>query len=166
MARKLRVWRLLPPRNCRGACSSSSTLAPASRAVMAAHSAALPPPTTSTSQVRLKSIITVPSPIPDLPVYERILSHATRPRLFVAGFLSQTLDDRLGRQAGPMARSGVSHDDGYRSPTRRGLASLARDRARRAEGERRAADHVRARQRAAPADRGGAGRPVLHRVLH
>ena len=49
MARRLRVCRLLPPRIARGACSTSSTRAPASRAVMAAHRAALPPPITSTS---------------------------------------------------------------------------------------------------------------------
>ena len=39
----------LPPRHSRGADSSSSTLAPASRAISAAHSAALPPPITRTS---------------------------------------------------------------------------------------------------------------------
>src|SRR5512139_2149714 len=45
----LRVWRLFPPRKCRGAHSSSVTAAPFSRAVMAALSAAAPPPITNTS---------------------------------------------------------------------------------------------------------------------
>ncbi|KAG1443062.1 hypothetical protein G6F57_018222 [Rhizopus arrhizus] len=49
MQRKLRVCCELPPRHSRGAASSSITLAPASRAIRAAHSAALPPPTTKTS---------------------------------------------------------------------------------------------------------------------
>src|SRR6188768_1793212 len=47
--RKLRVWRLLPPRSARGAHSSTSTRAPSSRAVTAAQSPALPPPMTRTS---------------------------------------------------------------------------------------------------------------------
>ena len=51
MQRKLRVWPELPPRHSRGADSSSITLAPASRAIKAAHSAALPPPITKTSKV-------------------------------------------------------------------------------------------------------------------
>src|SRR5215475_9277638 len=49
MQRRLRVCLLLPPRKSFGAASRTSTLAPASRAVMAADIAALPPPTTSTS---------------------------------------------------------------------------------------------------------------------
>jgi hypothetical protein len=39
----------LPPRHSRGEASSSSTLAPASRAMSAAQRAALPPPMTRTS---------------------------------------------------------------------------------------------------------------------
>ena len=49
IARRLRVCRLLPPRNTCGACSSTITEAPVSRAVIAAHNAALPPPMTATS---------------------------------------------------------------------------------------------------------------------
>ena len=49
MHRKLRVWRLFPPRKWRGALSTTMTRAPASRAVSAAHSPALPPPSTATS---------------------------------------------------------------------------------------------------------------------
>src|SRR5438034_757251 len=52
MQRRLRVCRLLPPRKCLGAHSSRRTLFPARRAVMAAHSAALPPPSTRTSYMR------------------------------------------------------------------------------------------------------------------
>src|SRR6516164_3095762 len=52
-----RVWRLLPPRKSLVALSSTSTRAPARRAVMAAHSPALPPPTTSTSKGRVRSAI-------------------------------------------------------------------------------------------------------------
>src|SRR5437870_12368249 len=52
MQRRLRVCRLLPPRKCLGAHSSRSTVLPALRAVMAAHSAALPPPKTRTSYMR------------------------------------------------------------------------------------------------------------------
>src|SRR5690348_12377064 len=48
----LRVCRLLPPRNATGADSTTSTLAPAARALIAAHRAALPPPSTSTSHLR------------------------------------------------------------------------------------------------------------------
>jgi hypothetical protein len=51
MQRKLRVWPELPPRHSRGADSSSITLHPASRAIRAAHRAALPPPITKTSKV-------------------------------------------------------------------------------------------------------------------
>src|SRR5947199_877956 len=51
MQRKLRVWRLLPPRKCLGAHSSKATLLPARRAVIAAQSAALPPPRIRTSYV-------------------------------------------------------------------------------------------------------------------
>ena len=40
----------LPPRQASGAFSSTSVRAPASRADSAAHMAALPPPTTTTSQ--------------------------------------------------------------------------------------------------------------------
>src|SRR5688500_10637790 len=47
--RRFRVWRLLPPRISRGAHSSTIQVAPASRAVSAAHIPALPPPTTTTS---------------------------------------------------------------------------------------------------------------------
>ena len=49
MQRMLRVCGELPPRQALGAASRSSTDAPASRAVRAAHNAALPPPITSTS---------------------------------------------------------------------------------------------------------------------
>src|SRR5579871_4784365 len=49
MQRRLRVWRLLPPRKSRGALSSMRTLAPRSRAQSAAHRAAFPPPATRTS---------------------------------------------------------------------------------------------------------------------
>src|SRR5258708_26273274 len=49
MQRGLRVCCELPPRHSRGAASSKRTLAPASRAMSAAHRAAFPPPTTSTS---------------------------------------------------------------------------------------------------------------------
>src|SRR4051812_674073 len=51
MQRRLRVCWELPPRHSRGAASSTSTLAPASRAINAAHNAALPPPTTRTSTI-------------------------------------------------------------------------------------------------------------------
>jgi hypothetical protein len=43
------VKKPLPPRHASGAFSSTSTFAPASRAESAAHIAALPPPTTTTS---------------------------------------------------------------------------------------------------------------------
>src|SRR5271157_5379302 len=56
MQRRLRVCRLLPPRKCFGAHSSSSTLRPARRAVSAAHNAAFPPPKISTSYVRELSV--------------------------------------------------------------------------------------------------------------
>src|SRR3954471_13708641 len=46
------VKRLLPPRSSSGARSSTMTDAPAARADSAAHNAALPAPTTSTSHVR------------------------------------------------------------------------------------------------------------------
>src|SRR5919206_3746868 len=49
MQRISRVCRLLPPRRHCGAPSTSSTLRPASRAVIAAHRPALPPPMTRTS---------------------------------------------------------------------------------------------------------------------
>ena len=50
MQRRLRVWGCeFPPRQACGDASSNSTLAPASRAISAAHSAALPPPITNTS---------------------------------------------------------------------------------------------------------------------
>jgi hypothetical protein len=54
MQRKVRVCRLLPPRECFGA--HSSTLLPACAAVIAARSAALPPPNVRTSYVRETSI--------------------------------------------------------------------------------------------------------------
>src|SRR5919202_2676640 len=54
MQRKSRVWRLLPPRRHWGAPSTSSTLRPASRAVIAAHRPALPPPITRTSVVKAR----------------------------------------------------------------------------------------------------------------
>src|SRR3954463_9246187 len=53
--RIFRVWRGFPPPKNFGAPSSTSTDAPARRALMAAHSAALPPPITSTSYLRAKS---------------------------------------------------------------------------------------------------------------
>src|SRR5437660_1536074 len=56
MQRRLRVCRLLPPRKCLGAHSSRSALLLARLAVMAAHSAALPPPNTKTSYIRETSI--------------------------------------------------------------------------------------------------------------
>ena len=49
MQRKFRVWRELPPRICSGADSRMITSAPASAASIAAQSAALPPPMTTTS---------------------------------------------------------------------------------------------------------------------
>src|ERR1044071_3224441 len=49
MHRRLRVCRLLPPRNTRGARSRTMTRAPRSAAASAAHNAALPPPRTATS---------------------------------------------------------------------------------------------------------------------
>ena len=52
-ARKLRVRRLLPPRISRLAAPITTTVHPASAAVMAAHKPALPAPLTSTSQVCL-----------------------------------------------------------------------------------------------------------------
>jgi hypothetical protein len=51
MERMLRVCGELPPRQGFGALSSSITDAPASRAVSAAHKAALPPPITNTSSM-------------------------------------------------------------------------------------------------------------------
>ena len=51
MQRRLRVCCELPPRHACGADSSISTDAPASRAISAAHSAAFPPPMTSTSTI-------------------------------------------------------------------------------------------------------------------
>src|ERR1700694_3885784 len=56
MQRRLRVWRLLPPRKCLGAHSRQRTLLPARRAVIAAHSAALPPPNIKTSYTRETTI--------------------------------------------------------------------------------------------------------------
>src|ERR1022692_3555145 len=53
--RILRVWRVLPPPENFGAPSSTSTEAPVRRALIAAHNAALPPPITSTSNLRLRS---------------------------------------------------------------------------------------------------------------
>ena len=50
LARKFLVCRVLPPRIFSGADSNSVTAAPFSLAVMAAHSAALPPPATTTSR--------------------------------------------------------------------------------------------------------------------
>src|SRR5215467_7248397 len=47
--RRLRVWRLLPPRNSFGAPSMTMTEAPDCLAVSAAHNPALPPPRTATS---------------------------------------------------------------------------------------------------------------------
>ena len=55
MVRMLRVWRLLPPRKWIGADSTTRTARPRLRAVMAAQSAALPPPITSRSYRREKS---------------------------------------------------------------------------------------------------------------
>jgi hypothetical protein len=51
MQRKLRVWVELPPRQSCGADSKIRTLQPASLAMRAAQSAALPPPTTKTSKL-------------------------------------------------------------------------------------------------------------------
>src|SRR3954454_16261178 len=53
--RMLRVWRGVAPPKKFGAPSSTSTDAPALRALIAAHSAALPPPITSTSNFRERS---------------------------------------------------------------------------------------------------------------
>src|SRR5215475_7070027 len=55
MQRMLRVWRLLPPRYSTGADSKTVTDTPDSRAIRAAHSAALPPPTTATSVSMIRS---------------------------------------------------------------------------------------------------------------
>ncbi len=49
MQRRLRVCCELPPRHSLGAASITSTEAPLSLAVSAAHSAAFPPPITITS---------------------------------------------------------------------------------------------------------------------
>jgi hypothetical protein len=51
MQRRLRTCIELPPRQARGADSSIKTEAPASRAISAAHNAALPPPITRTSGI-------------------------------------------------------------------------------------------------------------------
>src|SRR5947209_12988770 len=51
----LRVWRLLPPRKAMGAASTTRTDRPRLRAVSAAHSAALPWPSTRRSNDREKS---------------------------------------------------------------------------------------------------------------
>ena len=51
MHRKFRVCTEFPPRHSKGADSNKSTEAPASRAVNAAHNAALPPPTTIISNI-------------------------------------------------------------------------------------------------------------------
>ena len=56
MVRMLRVWRLLPPRKWIGADSTIRTESPLTRAVSAAHRAALPPPRISRSYVRDGSI--------------------------------------------------------------------------------------------------------------
>src|SRR6476661_6361309 len=53
----LRVCRLLPPRNARGAASTTRTERPRLRAVSAAQSAALPPPSTSRSNCRERSTV-------------------------------------------------------------------------------------------------------------
>src|SRR3984957_3273591 len=53
--RMLRGWRVFYPRENCGAPSSTSTEAPARRALIAAHNAALPPPITSTSNLRERS---------------------------------------------------------------------------------------------------------------
>src|ERR1700734_3442530 len=53
--RMLRVWRGLPPRENIVAPSSTSPETPVRRALIAAHNAALPPPITSTSNLRLRS---------------------------------------------------------------------------------------------------------------
>src|SRR5688500_7854938 len=52
-----RVCRLLPPRKVSGALSTNSTLAPPRRAMIAAPSAAFPPPITRTSKGRLRSVL-------------------------------------------------------------------------------------------------------------
>src|SRR5262245_46496823 len=59
--RKLRVWRLLPPRSARGARSRTNTRAPARRAVSAAESPALPPPMTTTSYCASASLMPPPT---------------------------------------------------------------------------------------------------------
>src|SRR5579863_2204757 len=51
MHRRLRVCRLLPPRNSCGAHSSTSTRAPARAATIAEHNAAFPPPAIRTSLI-------------------------------------------------------------------------------------------------------------------
>src|ERR1700722_4321532 len=55
--RMLRVWRGVAPRGNFWAPPRTSTEAPERRALIAAHSAALPPPITSTSNFRIKSTI-------------------------------------------------------------------------------------------------------------
>src|SRR2546421_5326364 len=47
------LYALLPPASSRDAASSTRTSAPASRAAIAAHSAALPAPTTTTGSIPL-----------------------------------------------------------------------------------------------------------------
>src|ERR1700744_5140877 len=60
MIRKLRACRALPPRRAAGACSTMRTVAPARRAAIAAHIAAQPPPTTSTSVICPVSFMNLP----------------------------------------------------------------------------------------------------------
>src|SRR5499426_733299 len=101
MQRRFRVWRLLPPRNAFGADSTSRTEAPSFRAVIAAQSAAFPPPRTRTSYARARSGI--PRPLFGLDV--RLL-HDVAPALLLlldeGGELRRRGADRdrvVGREA-------------------------------------------------------------------
>src|SRR5919202_2842848 len=63
-----RVCRLLPPRRCRGAASTSSTRAPGRLASRAAHRPALPPPTTRTSYTpQASGRLAYQAAMPDIP---------------------------------------------------------------------------------------------------
>lgn len=69
MQRRLRVCAELPPRHALGAASRSHTRAPASRAISAAHRAALPPPITNTS------VCMIASSVIDIGVRRQCLAH-------------------------------------------------------------------------------------------
>src|SRR5437867_12613718 len=96
MQRRLRVWRLLPPRKCLGAHSSKSTFMPARRAVMAAHSAALPPPNTKTSYIR------------EVSMNERLVASIS---LAKVSHNAEPECKQVARSMGYVARRSVNHHD-------------------------------------------------------